>query len=123
MTAMKCFPRFRWAGWLLAVLWLAGCATGKVNWAARVGQFTHDEAIVELGPPDKQARLTDGSVVAEWLTKRGRSIVYSGGAGYYGTSGYYGGIYPGYLQTGPDYFLRLTFGADGRLTAWKRFTR
>lgn len=119
---MKHFAAFHGVFRLLAVLLLAGCATGKVNWAARVGQFTHDQAIVELGPPDKQARLTDGSVVAEWLIKRGRSIVYPGG-GYYGPPGYYGGVYPGYIQTGPDYFLRLTFGADGRLTAWKRFTR
>jgi len=108
---------------LVTILGLAGCATNKVNWAARVGHFTHDDAIVELGPPDKQARLTDGAVVAEWLTKRGRSIVYAGGAGLYGYPGYYGGVYPTYVQTGPDYFLRLTFGTDGKLTAWKRFTR
>lgn len=108
---------------LLVVAVLSGCATNKINWAARVGTYTHDQAIVELGPPDKQATLTDGAVVAEWLTRRGRAVVYGGGAGYYGYPGYYGGIYPSYVQAGPDYFLRLTFGPNGKLTAWKNFVR
>lgn len=50
---------------------VTGCATQKINWAGRVGAYTFDQAVVELGPPDKQAKLTDGSVVAEWLTRRG----------------------------------------------------
>ncbi len=108
---------------LAAVLVLAGCATNKINWAARVGTYTHDQAVLELGPPDKQAVLTDGIVVAEWLTKRGSSVVYGGGAGYYGYPGYAGGIYPAYIQTGPNYFLRLTFAADGKLRDWKKFVR
>ena len=115
--------RHRLIMYLLTVLALAGCATNKINWAARVGTYTHDQAILELGPPDKQAVLTDGTVVAEWLTKRGRSIAYLGGAGYYGYPGYYGGVYPAYIQSGPDYFVRLTFGMDGKLQAWKKFAR
>lgn len=106
------------------VVMLAGCATHKINWASRVGSYTHDQAILELGPPDKQATLTDDTVVAEWLT-RGATL-YSSGAGYYGYpgwAGYYGGFYPPYVQTTPNYFLRLTFGPDGRLTAWKQYAR
>lgn len=116
----------RWWCYLLLVLVVAGCATTKVDWAARVGSYTHDQAIVELGPPDKQATLTDGSVVAEWLTRRGRGVAYVGGAGYYGYpghAGYYGGFYPAYVTSGPDYFLRLTFGPNGKLAAWKKFAR
>src|SRR6266705_1105352 len=129
---MKFFSRLA-AGWcrFLAVLAsglvLAGCATTpKINWAARVGNYTMDQAIAELGPPDKQARLQDNSIVAEWLLRRGYNTTYvSGGYGWwYPRHHFYGGFYPGYYDSYyPDYFIRLTFGPDGRLTAWKKFYR
>jgi hypothetical protein len=104
---------------------LAGCVTQRIDWAGRVGSYTLDQAVVELGPPDKQARLTDGTVVAEWLTRRGyRYPTYVGG--FYGpcSPSYYGPFYPTYVDSyAPDYFLRLTFGPDGRLKAWKRFAK
>lgn len=120
---MKFFATARWWLLLLVVVALTGCATNKINWADRVGSYTHDQAITELGPPDKEAKLTDGAVVSEWLTRRGRGVAYTGGVGYYGPPGYYGGFYPTYVQSLPDYFLRLTFGVDGKLTAWKKFAR
>jgi len=108
--------------WVL-VLGLVGCATNKIDWNGRIGTFTYDQAVVELGPPDKQQKLTDGTMVAEWLTQRGRTA-YVSGAGYYsgyaGGRGYYG---PGYIQSAPDYFLRLMFDANGKLLSWKRFAR
>ena len=119
---MKNFAAAWWLMTVFAVV-LAGCATNKINWAARVGNYTLDQAITELGPPDKQAKLTDGTVVAEWLTSRGRSSFYATGAGFYGYPGW-PGYYGGYLQPGaPDYFLRLTFRPDGKLAAWKKFAR
>lgn len=107
----------------LTVFSLTGCATAKVNWATRVGHFTLDQAILELGPPDKKAELTDGTVVADWLTRRGRSTYYTGVGGYYGGAPYtYGALAPAYWGTvSPDFYLRLTFGPDGRLTAWKKY--
>jgi hypothetical protein len=107
------------------VLGLGGCATQRIDWRARVGNYTLDQAIVDLGPPDKQAKLTDGTVVAEWLTRRGyRYSTYVGG--FYGVCSplYYGPPYPTYVDSyAPDYFLRLTFGPEGRLEAWKRFAK
>ena len=110
------------AALFLAVL-LGGCATRKIDWGARVGTYTFDQAVAEIGPPDKQAKLTDGTLVAEWLTRKGYRQVYATGA-YYGYP--YGGM--GYPPTivdtySPDYFLRLTFGADGRLQAWKKLAK
>jgi hypothetical protein len=107
------------AGW-------AGCATQRVDFSARVGQLTFDQAVLELGAPDKQARLTDGTVVAEWRTQRGQAAVYSTARGFYGPAGwpYYGSLAPTYYQPAtPDYFLRLTFGPDGKLAAWKHYAR
>jgi len=106
----------------LCLLLLAGCATQKVDWAGRVGQYTYDQAILEIGPPDKQARLEDGTVVAEWLTRRG--YVYGSPAFGYPPWSYYGPYYPGSVATyTPDYFLRLTFGPDGKLRSWRKFAR
>ena len=46
--------------WSAVLLLAAGCATTGVDWAVRVGNYTFDQAVVELGPPDKQAKLQDG---------------------------------------------------------------
>jgi len=108
-------------GLALATLVLAGCATHKIDWATRVGAYTFDQAVLEFGPPDKQARLTDGTTVAEWLASRGQHRWYAG-PGYhpYGC----GPCFPTYVDTDPpDRFLRLTFDANGQLQAWKKYYR
>lgn len=102
---------------------LAGCATNKVNWAVRVGNYSYDLAVMEYGPPDKQAKLQDGTVVAEWLTRRGYMDRHYSPVFYPSHYGY-NPLYPTYNDIRvPDYFLRLTFGPDGKLTAWKKFAR
>lgn len=121
---MKALSAFRTLGsglvslFLLAVL--AGCASHKIDWAARVGNYTFDQAVIELGPPSKQAKLTDGTLVAEWQTQRGYTQTYYAPA--YGYRGRYsGGYYPAPVTTWtPDAFIRLTFDAAGNLTAWKK---
>src|SRR6266536_1478834 len=110
---------------LLLRLLSIGCATTKIDWNSRIGIYTYDQAVLELGPPDKSAKLTDGTVVAEWMTRRG----YSGGsAGFMYGYGYpyHGYLYPPYYLAeppSPDYFIRLTFGPDGKLQAYKRVVR
>jgi hypothetical protein len=107
---------------LLAALVFAGCATGpKIDWAARVGHYTYDQAVLDFGPPDKMAKLDSGVIVANWITQRGYAYTTGGAVGY----GYPGAvIVPGYTQSySPTYFLRLTFGADGKLTAWKKYAQ
>lgn len=101
---------------------LAGCATRKIDWTGRVGTYTFDQSVLEFGPPDKQAKLSDGTVVAEWVTRRGHSYIYAAPAYHpYRHGGYY---HTPYVDThAPDYFLRLTFDAAGRLRAWERFAR
>ena len=106
---------------LLALL--MGCATNKVDWGARVGSYTYDDAVIELGPPDKQEKLTNGITVAEWLTRRGYHTTYVSGFYYHRCwPGFYGPAFPPYVDSySPDYFMRLTFGPDGKLKAWKKF--
>lgn len=121
MRALRAKFRTRLLGIFAVGLLLAGCASLRVDWAGRAGHFSYDQAVLELGPPDKSATLKDGTIVAEWLTRRG----YSYAASQHGYSPwYYGPFYPGYAElSSPDYFLRLTFGPDGVLKAWKHFYR
>ena len=106
----------------LAAILFAGCATApKIDWQARVGVYTYDQAVMDFGPPDKIAKLADGTSVADWVTERG--YIYT-------TSDYYPFYTPGYIvptttyvNRVPDTFLRLSFSADGKLKTWKRFYR
>ena len=112
-------------------LWLTGCATTQpeFDWASRVGVYTYDQAVIDLGPPDKMATLSDDSVVAEWMTRRGRYYGSSFAYGYYGYP--YGpyGYYPGYaagpytMSKSPDTYLRLVFGPDKLLRSWADFRK
>ena len=108
---------------VLAVLLSPGCVTQPTDWQARVGNYTQDQAITELGPPDKSAKLPDGTVVDEWLTSHAHVIV-APEPYFLPSRAYVGSATPGYSEIyAPDYFLRLTFGPDGKLKEWKKFAR
>lgn len=107
--------------WCVSLLLLVvGCRTAKVDWNARLGSFTYDQALVELGPPDRLAELTDRSKVAEWLGRRGHTSVYLDtfpGGFYHHPYGI--GWHHGYVTRGPDRFLRLVFDPEGKLKSWQ----
>ena len=117
------FSSMRTIIFALAAILFAGCVTTpKINWQARIGNYTYDQAILELGPPDKSANLANGTTVADWVTERGYS---------YETSDYYPFYTPGYVvppmihttHRVPATLLRLTFGANHKLQSWKKFYR
>src|SRR5208282_3567728 len=97
---------------IISAFLLAGCVTPRIDWVARVGNYTYDQAVMEFGPPDKSAKLSDGTTVAEWLTQRGQVVVAPGP--YFGPPGYYyGPVAPMYSETYvPARFLRLAFDAN-----------
>lgn len=109
----------RFFQWLAAAIMVvaAGCATTpKVDWEARVGSYTYDEAVLELGPPENVAELQNGTKVAEWAAggRRGGSSVMVG----------VGPVISAFPvgEERRDY-LRLTFGAEGRLTGHQRVVK
>ncbi|HWQ92096.1 MAG TPA: hypothetical protein VN673_10520 [Clostridia bacterium] len=107
----------------LMLVLMMGCATTRVDWANRIGIYSYDQAIMDYGPPDRTAKLSDGSTVAEWLTHRGYSYAYSPfGYGYHHYPYAYG-FYPGYIESVdvPGSWLRLTFDPQNQLKAWKKF--
>jgi hypothetical protein len=105
-----------WPGTLIGLgllLLLSACATTKVDWNARVGHYTYAQAVLDLGPPDNEAHLPNGTIVAQWLIYRG--TLYAYGVPFGGPFGYFN------TYTTPNRYLRLTFGPSGELTAWKYF--
>ena len=116
---MKTNFRFTALFTALLVLVAAGCATTKIDWNARIGTFTYDQAVGELGPPDKHATLSDGKTVVEWVTRHYTGSSVSVGSGFgYGA----GGV--GYVQNvGPNTYetsLRLTFTTNNVLEKWNK---
>jgi hypothetical protein len=104
---------------------VAGCKSStkpKIDWNARVGNYTYDQAVTEMGPPDKSAKLSDGKTVAEWIKRDRRGGVSIG----LGTGGYLGGgtAVGGGVGTSTggyrERILQLTFGADGKLLSWSK---
>lgn len=105
---------------IVLALFIAGCATKpQTDWNSRVGNFTYDQAVTELGPPTAETKLSDGQRVADWVVGRTGSTGFSFGVGSFGRhTGV--GVSQGF-GTGPqDKILRLTFGADGNMASWKR---
>jgi hypothetical protein len=108
-------------GSLLAVLFLAvaffsGCATAPpVDWNSRVGNYTYAQAVHELGPPNRQSRLSNGGTVFKWFPQ----LVGATGMPNTGmNNGFSVGqnISPGF----DDRCLQLTFDRNGVLTAWSK---
>lgn len=100
-------------GVLLAAFLWTGCASkSRIDWNSRVGKYTYDQAVIEMGPPDKSAKLSDGTVVTQWLSRRGSSFRT------------YHLWYGGWIDShegppSPDQFLTLTFDPESRLKEWK----
>jgi hypothetical protein len=108
---------------LLTALFTFGCATkAKLDWPSRVGIYTYDEAVTEMGPPDKTETLTDGTRIADWLQARSGGFSLSLGLASFGSNTAVGtGTTVGNVGGRP--VLRLTFGSDGKLQSAQRLGR
>src|SRR6266516_4399408 len=101
---------------VLSNVFLVGCKTPpKIDWNSRIGNYTYDQAVAELGPPDKSAKLSDGKTVAEWIKHaRGGGMSFGVGTGFYG--GHTAVGVGQSIAVGPgDRMLHLVFGPDNKL--------
>lgn len=99
------------------VILIAGCATVHTDWNARIGHYTFDDAVKELGLPDRQAKLSTGQLVAEWVTRypmNNTVYVMPGIYGYGPGGGFITSTSPGYYES----VLQLTFETNNVLSAW-----
>lgn len=115
------------------VLFLGGCASEPksakpnpktVNWSERVGTYTYDQALADLGKPAVIGESADGKT-AEWSLRRSPRVSFGLGVGS-GSFGHHGGVGVGVGSTvspppsGEN--LRLKFDKDGKLKEWSKVT-
>ena len=112
--------------WLLTVhfcvaAFLAGCktTTSSVDWNSRVGVYTFNQAVADLGQPAKQDKLSDGKIVDQWITLHGSNGALMGGG--INTDTYGMGAGQNIAQSYKDHVLELTFGPDGKLVSWAKY--
>jgi hypothetical protein len=108
-------------GWLAVLILLAGCHTTSplVNWDRRVGHYSYNLALEDLGVPMRSTTLSNGSIVADWLTHPGKM-----GANEqigFETQTFLESPFPNGTPPTPNQYLRLTFGPDQQLTGWLRY--
>jgi hypothetical protein len=103
---------------LVAAL-LSGCVTTPpVDWNSRVGHYTYNQVVAELGTPSRQARLSDGELVAKWSAQPNVGPGLNSGMSYYGSTGFTGNQTAG--PGSSNQMLQLTFDTNGVLTAWSK---
>jgi len=114
----------------LALLLVAGCATPRpdpttIDWNARLGSYSYDEAVAEFGTPEVTGESAAGRF-AEWILNRRPRMSFGVGVGT-GSYGSHGGVGMGVgTSVSPpprgDY-LRLAFDGQDLLSDWATVKR
>ena len=113
---------------LLIVLTLlaGGCASGTkttikdIDWGSRIGTYTYNEALAELGEPDVIGQSSEGKI-AEWVLQRSPNVTFGFGFGGVGFGHHTStGVGVGTTVSPPPSgeYLRLRFDNDGKLAEW-----
>jgi hypothetical protein len=105
-----------------------GCASGpktnvqSIDWESRIGMYTYEQALAELGKPDVIGESSEGKIV-EWVLRRSPGVSFGIGIG----TGSYGhhtstGVGVGTSVSPPPSgeYLRLRFYRDGKLAEWTK---
>jgi len=113
---------------LALVLALAGCASSpktdakNADWSSRIGSYTYEQAVGELGKPDVLSESSEGRT-AEWVLRRSPNVSFGFGFG----TGSYGhhsgaGVGVGTAVSPPPSgeYLRLRFDKEGQLAEWTK---
>src|SRR3954466_9126674 len=112
------------AVWLVLLL-IAGCATHpkvdpNIDWNSRIGNYTYDQAVAEIGKPDVVAETNEGRIV-DWILKESPQMSFGFGVGnsVYGSHGG-AGVGMGTSISPPPHgeYLRLIFDPQGKLKGW-----
>jgi len=93
-----------------------------VNWGERIGTYTFDQALAELGGPALVGESSAGKT-AEWVLRRSPQMSFGFGVGgaSYGSGGGVGvGVGSGISPPPHGENLRLIFDAEGKLKEWAK---
>ena len=104
---------------VLSILLLGCSTTPKVNWDSRIGTYTYEDALAELGPPSKVSNLEGGVKSAEWIKSRGPESGVDTMPAVYTRADI---VQPDetYGYEAPNKVLRLMFTPDDKLISWQR---
>ncbi|MDB6065616.1 MAG: hypothetical protein JWR26_1824 [Pedosphaera sp.] len=103
---------------------LASCSTSSplINWDSRIGNYTYDLALMDLGSPVRSATLPDGTLVVEWRVREAKSGTPDiTNEGSYVPQSFADSPFPYATGPLPNRYLRLIFGRDQKLIGWERF--
>jgi hypothetical protein len=112
---------------VLAVL-AAACASGpranidNIDWGSRIGTYTYDQALAELGEPNVMGESSDGKT-AEWVLGQSPATAFSFGFGTGSVSRSTAtGVGVGGTVSPPPSgeYLRLRFDKAGKLVEWSK---
>jgi len=122
--------KLTWLSLIVLTFLAGGCTSGSktyvksIDWGGRIGTYTYEEVLVELGQPDVIGESSEGKI-AEWVIRRSPGISFGVGLG----SGSYGhhsstGVGVGTSVSPPPSgeYLRLRFDREGKLAEWTRVT-
>ncbi|MEY2409837.1 MAG: hypothetical protein QOF48_2507 [Verrucomicrobiota bacterium] len=94
----------------------------KINWSERVGNYTYEQALADLGKPAVSGESNEGRF-AEWVLHRSSRMSFGFGVGT-GSFGPRGGVGVGAgssVSPPPSgEYLQLKFCADGKLKDWSK---
>jgi len=113
---------------ILLILPVWSCVSGPRvtvedgEWGARIGTYTYQDALTELGEPQMISESSEGKF-AEWVLRQ--SIPFSigfgfGGAGYGHHTSTGGGVGASVSPPPSGEYLRLRFDPDGKLAEWTK---
>jgi hypothetical protein len=116
-----------------STVWLAGCTSAakpnltkaeasKVNWSERIGTYTYEQALADLGKPAMVGESNSGRTV-EWVLRRSPQMSFGfgvGGGSFGDGSGVGVGVGSNVSPPPRGESLRLVFDLDGKLKEWTK---
>jgi len=112
-----------WLLFIVLALLTVSCASGpkanikNIDWGNRIGTYTYEEALAELGEPNVVGETSEG-MIAEWVLRRSPMVSFSfgfGGAGYGHHSSTGVGVGTSVSPPPSGEYLQLRFDMDGKL--------
>jgi hypothetical protein len=117
-----------WLSFIVLALLTGSCAFGpnanikNIDWGSRIGTYTYEEALAELGEPNVIGETREG-MIAEWVLRRSPMVSFGfgfGGVGYGHHTSTGGGVGTSVSPPPSGEYLHLRFDKDGKLAEWTK---
>lgn len=113
---------------ILAAL-AASCTSSRTKWEGRVGIYSYQEALLDLGKPLKSEQLSDGTIIVDWMTHDAEQMEVVTPFALRTAPGQptvdrieYSRRMTNSMLNSPAQYLRLVFGPNRKLKAWELMT-